>query len=231
MRPAAVVLCQPYGHEYLRSHRAFRLLAERLAQAGFPALRFDYRGTGDSAGDEQAADLERWREDVRAAAEWCRARSGRTRLCAVGLRLGASLVALESSRDRGFDAAVLWDPVVTGRSYLEELEALEQQFRRGLPGGDGGRAETNGAVLGFDYPPALRSAIAALDLAQARSQGTRAALWIRTGAVPAELALGCPREERAQVADPRIWTEDADKALVPNEAIGTIVDWISRVYA
>ena len=32
------------------SHRQFVLLCRRVAAAGFPALRFDYRGMGDSSG-------------------------------------------------------------------------------------------------------------------------------------------------------------------------------------
>ncbi len=47
------------------SHRQFTLLARSLAQAGFPVLRFDYRGMGDSEGE--ARDFERVRDDLRAA--------------------------------------------------------------------------------------------------------------------------------------------------------------------
>jgi pimeloyl-ACP methyl ester carboxylesterase len=232
-RGAAVVLCHPYGHEYVQSHRAFRILAERLAAAGFPALRFDYRGTGDSGGEAELAELERWREDVRAATEWCRARSRRQRLCALGLRLGGSLVALESGRERAFDAVVLWDPIVSGRDYLAELETLERQFRQSLPGGASAVPDRDGEVLGFPYPPALRSALAGLTLSEARAQGTRAALWVQTGARSPDHppALGCAREDRRLVAEPRIWMEDADKALVPTEAIGAIVEWLGQVYA
>ena len=48
-RDCGIVLCYPLMAEYLRSHRAFRQLAVRLAEAGFPVLRFDYFGSGDSA--------------------------------------------------------------------------------------------------------------------------------------------------------------------------------------
>jgi exosortase A-associated hydrolase 1 len=38
------------------SHRQFVLLARRLAAAGYPVLRFDYRGMGDSAGETKSFD-------------------------------------------------------------------------------------------------------------------------------------------------------------------------------
>src|SRR5258707_567166 len=49
-----VVLCPPLGHEHLHSQRSLRHLADALAGAGFLVLRFDYRGTGDSAGGNEA---------------------------------------------------------------------------------------------------------------------------------------------------------------------------------
>src|SRR4051812_34449398 len=60
-RACGVVLCNPFGYEMMCSHRAYRHLAERLATAGFPVLRFDYDGTGDSAGDgEDPERVESW---------------------------------------------------------------------------------------------------------------------------------------------------------------------------
>ena len=57
LHPAAgnrgVVLCAPHGYEELCVHRQWASLAERLAAAGLPTLRFDYRGTGNSVGDDE----------------------------------------------------------------------------------------------------------------------------------------------------------------------------------
>lgn len=54
------------GPQYrVGSHRQFALLARRLAAAGFPVLRFDCRGMGDSSGDPRS--FEAIDEDIRAA--------------------------------------------------------------------------------------------------------------------------------------------------------------------
>src|SRR4051812_18625410 len=64
-RGAAVVLCSPFGHEEHHAHRSERHLAELLARAGFPVLRFDYDATGDSAGDDrEGGRVEAWRASI-----------------------------------------------------------------------------------------------------------------------------------------------------------------------
>ncbi len=60
----ALVICQPTGHEYERCHRAMRQLAVQSVRKGVSALRFDYRGTGDSAGDCEELTLSQMRQDI-----------------------------------------------------------------------------------------------------------------------------------------------------------------------
>jgi alpha/beta superfamily hydrolase len=58
---SGVVICNPFGFEVICAHRTLRHLADSLAGAGLPTLRFDYDGTGDSAGDDRDPKrLEAW---------------------------------------------------------------------------------------------------------------------------------------------------------------------------
>src|SRR3954467_9045276 len=65
------VLCPPMGEEGRAAHRTFRRLAEELADAGIVALRFDYDGTGDSAGLQDAPDRVRgWVASIEAPRQY-----------------------------------------------------------------------------------------------------------------------------------------------------------------
>ena len=60
------VLIVTGGPQYrVGSHRQFVLLARRLAGAGYPVMRFDYRGMGDSEG--QLVAFDQAEEDIRAS--------------------------------------------------------------------------------------------------------------------------------------------------------------------
>jgi uncharacterized protein len=128
-----VVLCPPWGPEYLRSHRSMGQLAKLLAEAGFHALRFDYFGTGDSAGDMVDADLHGWQSDVEMAVDELKDTTGLNRVTLLGLRVGGTLAARAASRrPRDVDALVLWDPIVHGGDHMNELQQQNDLVCTGL---------------------------------------------------------------------------------------------------
>jgi pimeloyl-ACP methyl ester carboxylesterase len=113
----------------MRTHWAYRRLAAHLAKAGAHVLRFDYFGTGDSAGDLSDGTLELWQNDICLAEKTLREMTGSRRIAVVGHRLGAVLAWRASSKleSRARDL-LLWDPVVRGTTYLDGLYAAERVF-------------------------------------------------------------------------------------------------------
>jgi uncharacterized protein len=160
-RDTGVVLFYPGVHEYLSSHWALRSLASTMAGRGFHVLRFDYRGTGDSAGEPEETTLEACVEDARAACEEIRDVAGISRVSLVGLRLGAVIASLASALETAVEDLFLWDPVVSGASYLEELELLDATMRLRLlhPPRRG-----SDELAGYPFPPRVRDSIARIDL-------------------------------------------------------------------
>ncbi|WP_233842637.1 alpha/beta fold hydrolase [Dyella sp. 2HG41-7] len=120
----AVLLCPPFGQDQIRCHRLYRQLAQALATEGIAVLRFDYYGTGDSAGDSVDMDWQRCLADTVVAADELRARSGADRVFAFGARLGGS-IALAAALQARFAGVVAWDPVLDGRTYAAQLDIMQ----------------------------------------------------------------------------------------------------------
>jgi len=122
-RNEAILICPTYGQEYMRAHRANKQLASTLAKQGFHVLRFDYRGTGDSSGEIEDVTIENWLEDIETAIEELRETSGTKTVHIIGLRLGALLASATTiNKKLNIKKLVLWDPIISGESYDQELQ-------------------------------------------------------------------------------------------------------------
>jgi pimeloyl-ACP methyl ester carboxylesterase len=162
VREAAVLLCYPGVQEYNSSHWSFRRLAGMISREGFHVLRFDWSGTGDSWGDTTDGGVDRWIDDVADAAQEARDAAGVKAISIVGMRLGAAIAAIACNRVVEAGDLVLWEPVVSGPEYIEELEELDaRENLRLLHRIRKSRTE----LVGFPFTPALRHAIAEIDLA------------------------------------------------------------------
>lgn len=231
-REHGVVICYPFGPEYIRAHRACRQLALRLAQLGFPVLRFDYGGTGDSAGDAEEATFGAWRDDVGRAIETLRDRTGVESVCLAGLRLGASL-ALDVSAERAdVSALILWEPIVTGERYLAELAEQHQELLWRFFD-DAGRvtASSSGELLGFPVNTALRAELGRLSMLTRTPARATSTLIVERQTTPESATLldqlrGAGSDVAYQLVPSfAVWREDVDKGLVPDPVLRAIASW------
>jgi pimeloyl-ACP methyl ester carboxylesterase len=144
-----------------------RQLAKMLSAAGYHVLRFDYFGTGDSAGEPLEADLGGWERDIETAMQELKDTSGASRVALVGLRLGATLAGRVAIRknNKEIDALVLWDPVISGAEYLDDIFRTAAARTCGTTGTLPRSAAIGGhEILGFPLTDALAAEIRTIDL-------------------------------------------------------------------
>lgn len=117
----AAVFCHPSGDEHVHAYRTMRQLASRLSAAGFHVLRFDYFGTGDSAGETGESSIVGWCNDIRTAIAELKDMTHAVDVSLVGLRCGANMaarVAVECPNEVA--DVVLWDPVTAAHEFFVE---------------------------------------------------------------------------------------------------------------
>jgi len=225
---AGVVVCPPLGRDYIQAHYALRMLAESLAQLGLCVLRFDYDGTGDSAGDDTDPDrVASWMASVRSALGVVRA-AGATSLTVVGMRFGATLAGMVVEHEVGIDGLVLWDPVVSGRAYLAEqraLSALSSTVRSPM---EDGAVEAPGMIFDPDTASALRS----LDLTRTTGPLARRLLVLtrpdRSAARLERLAM--PHAEWAQATGQAdLMDYGPPEQALPLQTIARVATWVAEL--
>jgi alpha-beta hydrolase superfamily lysophospholipase len=215
--------------EAVSAHRAYRRLADGLAEAGFAALRIDYEGTGDSSGRQnEPGRLAIWLQSVRSGVEFLQSLD-LARTSVVGMRLGATLVAeTVDSLTPAIDDLVLWDPCASGRSYLREQGAL-WSFTLGSRSNEDGSIETPGFVYDKDTVAELSTlaigvgegpmADRILVLKRAGRKGNRE-MNERLAMSHVDHATIVGQEDLVDVRP--------DAAVVPLETLDTIVAWLGN---
>ncbi|HEX9729019.1 MAG TPA: alpha/beta fold hydrolase [Gemmatimonadales bacterium] len=230
-----IVLCYPFGQEYMRAHRAFRQLALLLSKRGFHVFRFDYSATGDSAGESGDATTDQWVEDIETAVDELRDTAAIDAVSLIGLRLGAALAATAASRLDELDRLVLWDPVVRGTSYITEIQdARTAHAGNGRPRPASTRDDGTVGILGFPLTPVLRASLEALDLTRIEPVRAKRSLVVVSGERDEYHELYDARRGRdpaieyQHVPTPGNWNEvdNFGSALLPQQIIQAIVAWM-----
>jgi alpha-beta hydrolase superfamily lysophospholipase len=209
-RSTVVVMCRPIGYEALCSYRTYTQLAETLARAGFDVLRFDYHGTGDSAGvDEDPARAHAWLASILAAIRHARRCSGAAHVALFGLRLGATLAIEASSACGGVESLMLWAPCASGRAFTREMRAAAATENAAPEGVE---------ALGTWFTPQTLGGIEELAAAPTAAPA-RNALLVSRDDIPGEGPL--PRRLRALGVDVTftVWPGYAGMMAEPHEAV------------
>jgi len=234
-RRCAVVVCQPMGHEYVNSHRALRQLAGRLCDAGFPVLRFDYYGCGDSSGSAEEGGIPQWLEDTSTAISEVKRKTGLDQVCLVGLRLGGTLAMITALEQGNLESMILWDPVVSGKDYLEQLLHLQKEALRFRHNPNSSWKSTKAIeVLGFALPPLLCAELGRIRLLPIAKKPANNVLLVQTNQVAVDGLKSHLEQTEARMdfqclEAPPIWLPTADGGLlVPGPALQSMVSWISR---
>lgn len=237
-RDFGVLLCNPWGQEYVRAHRAIAQLGLRLARQGFPVLRFDYFGTGDSLGGDNEGSLAGWQADLRAAIQELKRRARIESVFLAGLRLGAALAALVASGREDVEGLVLWEPAVSGAEYVQDLQVWHEEksfYFLNKVNAANGQPE----MLGFGLHETLLPDLNALDLLAMKRRPAARVLIIENALSSSETrptvaalcahfeALGA-KTDYALVESFKMWAEDPDKGLVPHQVLETAVSWIMQ---
>ncbi len=115
-----VVIVPPLGQERHWIFRETVNLARDLSQAGFPVIRFDYRGEGESSGEFQDSSISSRLEDIAFAVKELRKITAVKNICLLGFKLGATL-ALVSAKELNCKKVLACDPVVDTKLYAETL--------------------------------------------------------------------------------------------------------------
>lgn len=119
---AAWVFCHPFAEEKLWAQRVYVSFARTLAARGAWVMRFDAMGNGDSEGQFSAASVDTMLSDIDCAIRYLEGVSGiSVRIGLLGLRFGATLAALAAERSPKVGALVLWEPIVDGAKYMQEM--------------------------------------------------------------------------------------------------------------
>jgi alpha-beta hydrolase superfamily lysophospholipase len=230
-----VVLCNPVGYEAMSVHRTYRHLAEQVSARGHVALRFDYDGTGDSAGrSDDPGRVRAWLASIRTAVAQIRAVSGVRRVVLAGVRFGATLATLVSLEDADVTGVVAWAPVVSGRAHVRELRAYRMLKREPAP--------TDGSeeVAGYYFSRETLADLSAIDTTTAGSgsvmERSQRVLVLSSGQRPHAadearvLAWWKARGAHATLAADdgylAMMRDDPYDSVVPTATIGTIVTWL-----
>ena len=222
----AVVLCASMGQEGSFTHWTMRQVANRLADQGFVAVRFDYDGVGDSVGHHtDPARVRAWLDSIHAAVDLARAHTDAP-VSLLGMRLGCLLAVGAAAEIEDLHGLALWDSPRSGSSYIRE-----QRVRQNTSVGGADPELATFTALGLNLTAETREDLGAFNL---RSMDQVPADVVLVADRPRAHAFSARATTRSGAAVERIEAPDQDEFLVyqtlPVATEDAVVAWFDRVH-
>ena len=222
------IICPPLFSEYQRTHSALRDLAVALAHAGQHVLRFDYRGSGDSAGELEQTAVSDWIEDIALVEREGREISNSRVVHLVGVRAGALLACKSAGATAAVKRVVLWDPVIDGTGYVQSLRHAQAALCELSPHLGLGRAERREAMreyAGYTLSDRMVDELSALD---ARVYSNLPAGMLRVVSTESELSFPVLEVPCDMVAFQCDWDIVSNEPLMPRPVLERLVECLTR---
>ena len=151
-----VVLCHPLLdfdlYEVPWTIRMVAGYARELAKAGYSALRFDFRGSGQSDGEFETVTLGGCVSDLQRAVDVLVEKTGAQEVVLVGVRLAGTAAMRVGARDGRVRRLALWDPVP---DPYGNLRAVRRRARASLLAMGRGPDTAPAAATGGEAPTGL----------------------------------------------------------------------------
>jgi hypothetical protein len=240
-----VVICSSVYAEFMKNYRREVRLARSLAASGFVAVRLQYRGTGNSAGDPESATMAALVNDI---AEAISDLDSPPDPAYAGTRIGAALAALAAPPSAPL---ALWEPVLSGEKWLKEgirAATISKVSRhRGAGEGDSAspldRLEREGMLdlLGFALYRRLVADIRRIKLEPLLAQRSGPVLIVQIGGGDPKPAFthlteslvvdGVAVDHKVVGRDVAWWFEDGGTRdfETDDDVIGATVNWLKQV--
>ena len=183
--------------------------------------------------------IQKWLRDIDQAIEELKAMSAIKRVSVLGLRFGATLAATATRDRKDVEDLLLWDPVVAGAEYLDELRKIHAQMlidpdRFAIPRSND--ESTNEELLGFGMPAKLTADIRAGNLDSIDNTRLRRLCVIDSQRNKSLKSLGDAdsdgksKFEYVEVEADLHWDDPAmiEIALMPNEVIELIATRLAK---
>lgn len=235
-KPTAVLICPPFGWVEICSYRGRRSLAEALADAGYPAARFDLPSTSDSAGKpDDPGRLDAWKAALSGTARWLRETSRASRVVAVGIELGGLLACQAAADGAPIDDLILWGVPATGKAVLREQRAQSRLIAGAYPEDErpGTLPPGDLELTGYRVTAETAAALGAVSISECDLPSRRVLLIERDGLgtddrvrehlteLGADVSIARSHEYGDMMAVPQL-------GRIPMKTIETIITWLEN---